>query len=304
MIYDIAIIGGGPAGLSASIYAMRAGMNTVMFEGTGCGGQINYTPDVDNYPGVPQVSGSALAEAMRRQAEYFGTEFKAENVREIKDSSRPIKKLVTRKNIYQARTVILATGAKPKKLGILGEDDFIGAGVSYCAACDGAFAKGKTATVIGGGNTAFEDALYLSSLCNKVYIINRSSKFRAAKLLVDKAYSTPKIEILTDFKTTKIQGNERVTSLILAHSISGRISVLDTDAVFVAIGRIPESKLYDGLSKFAPDGSIISDENLCVGTDGLFVAGDVRNTPLRQIITAAADGAVAATSAVNYINSL
>ncbi len=304
MIYDIAIIGGGAAGLSAAIYAMRAGMNTVIFEGTGFGGQVNFTSDVDNYLGIQNISGPELAEKMRAHAESFGCEFKTEGIREIKDYSRPIKKLITRKNIYEAKTIILATGAKPRTLDVQGEAELSGAGVSYCATCDGAFAKGKTAAVIGGGNTAFEDALYLSSLCEKVYLINRSAKFRATKILVDKALSNPKIEILKEQKIEKIQGTSSVSSLVLAHSISGKISVLDAGAVFIAIGRIPESKLYDGIAKTAPDGSIICDENMCVGIPGIYAAGDVRNTPLRQIITAASDGAIAATSAVNYINSL
>lgn len=304
MTYDVAIIGGGAAGLSAAIYAIRAGMKTVIFEGTGYGGQINFTYDVDNYLGFKSITGPELAEKMRAHAESFGCEFKTESIREIKDAARPLKKLVTRRNVYEAKTVILATGAKPRKLGVLGEDELAGAGVSYCATCDGAFAKDKVAAVIGGGNTAFEDALYLAGICKKVYIINRSNKFRAAKMLVDKAYSNPKIEIITEHKTEKIQGTGKVSSLVLAHSISGKISVLDVDAVFVAIGRIPESKLYDGIAKTEADGSVICDENMCIGTDGLYVAGDVRSTPLRQIITAASDGAVAATSAVNYINSL
>lgn len=304
MIYDIAIIGGGAAGLSAAIYAMRAGMNTVVFEGTGYGGQVNFTSDVDNYLGIQNISGPELAEKMRAHAESFGCEFKTEGIREIKDANRPVKKLVTRKNVYETKTVILATGAKPRKLGVQGEDELSGAGVSYCATCDGAFAKDKTAAVIGGGNTAFEDALYLASVCKKVYIIHRSQKFRADKMLVDKTYTNPKIEIVTEQKVEKIQGNTSVSSLVLSHSISGKMSVLDVDSVFIAIGRIPESKLYNGIANLASDGSVITDEKMSVGVLGMYAAGDVRNTPLRQIITAAADGALAATSAVNYINSL
>lgn len=304
MIYDIAIIGGGAAGLSAAIYAMRAGMNTVVFEGTGFGGQVNFTSEVDNYLGIQNISGPELADRMRTHAESFGCEFKTEGIREIKDASRPVKKLITRKNVYEAKTVILATGAKPRKLGVQGEDELSGAGVSYCATCDGAFAKDKTVAVIGGGNTAFEDALYLAALCSKVYIVNRSQKFRADKMLIDKAYANPKIEIITEQKVEKIQGTSSVSSLVLSHSISGKMSVLDVNAVFIAIGRIPESKLYDGIATLETDGSVRCDERMCVGVPGIYAAGDVRNTPLRQIITAAADGAVAATSAVNYINSL
>ncbi|MBQ7793266.1 MAG: FAD-dependent oxidoreductase [Clostridia bacterium] len=304
MVYDIAIIGGGAAGLSAAIYAARSGMSVAVFEGTGFGGQVNYTADVDNYLGIPSVSGQALSEKMHAHAELFAVDFKTEQIREIKDYASPVKKLVTRKNIYEARSVILATGAKPRKLGVSGEDELAGAGVSYCATCDGAFAGGKTAIVVGGGNTAFEDALYLSAICKKVYIINRSENFRAAKTLVDKVRSKQNTEILTSRKIEKIQGSGAVKSVVTSHTVSGRIAVLDADYVFIAIGRIPESGLYEGKTALAADKSVICNEHMETNVKGLFAAGDVRNTPLRQIITAAADGAVAATAAINYINSL
>lgn len=304
MVYDIAIIGGGAAGLSAAIYAARGGMKTAVFEGTGFGGQVNYTADVDNYPGIPSVSGIELADKMRAHAGMYPVDFMNEGIREIKDITKPVKKLVTRKNIYETRTIILATGAKPRRLDVMGETELAGAGVSYCATCDGAFSKGKTASVIGGGNTAFEDALYLSAICRKVYIINRSGKFRASKMLVEKAMANPNIEILTEQRVEKIQGTGVVSSIVLSHSISGRIRVLDTDAVFIAIGRIPESGLLQEFIQLAEDSSIICDEHMATGIPGVYAAGDVRHTPLRQIVTAAADGAVAATSAINYINSL
>lgn len=304
MVYDIAIIGGGAAGLNAALYGSRGGMKVAVFENTGFGGQINYTYDVDNYLGIPDISGAELAEKMRAHAAKYDCEFKNEGIREIKDIASPIKKLVTRKCVYEAKTVILATGAKPRKLGVMGEDEYADAGVSYCATCDGAFSRGKTVAVIGGGNTAFEDALYLAGICKKVYIINRSAKFRAAKTLVDKAMANPVIEILTDRRIEKIQGSPAVKSIVTAHSISGRISVLDTDAVFVAIGRIPESGLLAGAAELAADGSVITDASMRTSVPGIYAAGDVRTTPLRQIITAAADGAVAANSAIAYINSL
>ncbi len=298
MVYDIAIIGGGAAGLSAAIYAARGGMSVAVFEGTGFGGQVNFTPDVDNYPAFPKISGEELSQRFHAHAKEFDVEFKNEQIREIKDFKAKIKRLVTRKNVYEAKAVILATGAKPRRLGALGEE--LG-GVSYCATCDGAFAKDKTSAVIGGGNTAFEDALYLAKICKKVYIINRSEKFRAAKTLVDKAQQTPNIEIITSRKIEKIQGMGTVSSIVTAHSVSGRISVLDIDRLFIAIGRIPESGLYAEKAELAGDGSVITDEHMSTSVAGLFAAGDVRNTPLRQIVTAAADGAVAATSAINYI---
>lgn len=303
MIYDIAIIGGGAAGLNAALYGARGGMKVAVFENTGFGGQINYTYDVDNYIGFPSIGGAELAERMREHVQGYDCEFKNEGIREIKDIALPVKKLVTRRNVYGARTVILATGAKPRKLGVMGEEELAGAGVSYCATCDGAFSRGKTAAVIGGGNTAFEDALYLSSICRRVCLINRSSSFRAAKTLVEKAEANPVIEILTDRRIEKIQGDTSVKSIVTVHSISGRVSVLDTDAVFVAIGRVPESGLLDEGVQLADDGSVITDAAMCTNIPGVYAAGDVRNTPLRQIITAAADGAVAASSAIAYINS-
>lgn len=302
MIYDIAIIGGGSAGLSAALYAARGGMKVVVFENTGYGGQINYTYDIDNYLGIPSVNGVELAEKMRAHVMKYNCTFSNEGVKQISNPASKIKTIVTRKNTYSTKAVIVATGATPKKLGIMGEEDFIGNGVSYCATCDGAFSKGKTASVIGGGNTAFEDALYLSALCQKVYIINRSLRFRAEKTLIDKAYSTHNIEIITEQKPEKIQGDSTVKSLVLANSVSGRISILDTNSVFIAIGRNPKSELVSDFVKLAADASIITDERMRTNIPGIFAAGDVRNTPLRQIITAAADGAIAATSAISYIN--
>lgn len=301
MIYDIAVIGGGAAGLNAAIYGARGGMSVLVLENVGFGGQINYTYDVDNYIGFPSINGQELAARMKAHAERYACTFKNEGVREIRDYSRPVKKLVTRKNVYEARTVILATGAKPRKLGVAGEEELAGAGVSYCATCDGAFFAGKTAAVAGGGNTAFEDAIYLSGFCSKVYLINRSSKFRAAQALVDKAYGNPKIEILTERRIEKIQGTSCVKSIVLAHALSGRMSVLDTDAVFIAVGRIPESGILKGIAALAEDGSVITDVHMRTSVPGIFAAGDVRNTPLRQIITAAADGAVAADAAISHI---
>ncbi len=302
MIYDIAIIGGGSAGLSAALYAARGGMKVVVFENTGYGGQVNYTYDIDNYLGIPSVNGAELAEKMRAHVMKYNCTFSNEGVKQINNPLGKIKTIVTRKNTYSTKAVIIATGATPKKLGIMGEEEFIGNGVSYCATCDGAFSKGKTATVIGGGNTAFEDAIYLSSLCSKVYIINRSNRFRAEKTLVEKAYNTHNIEIITEQRPEKIQGDAGVKSLVLAHSVSGRISLLDTNSVFIAIGRNPKSELVSDFVKLAGDASIITDEKMRTNIPGIFAAGDVRNTPLRQIITAAADGAVAATSAISYIN--
>ena len=301
MIYDIAIIGGGAAGLCAAIYAARANMNVIVFEGTGFGGQVNYTSEVDNYLGFSSISGAELAAKMREHAQRFCCTFKSENIRAIADAFKSVKKLVTRSCTYEARTVILATGAKPRKLGVPGEEEFSGAGVSYCATCDGAFFREKQVIVAGGGNTAFEDALYLASFCKKVTLLNRSDKFRAAASLVDKARENPVIEIRTNSKIEKIQGSTKVVSAVISNTQNGRIGVLDTDAVFVAAGRIPESGLLKSIAALAEDESVITDEHMQTSVSGIFAAGDVRKTPLRQIITAAADGAVAAEAAIAHI---
>lgn len=304
MNYDIAIIGGGAAGLSAAIYASRGGMKTVVFESTGFGGQVNSTSDVDNYLGLPGLSGPALSEKMHSHAEKYNVDFKTEKVREIKNISPSLKRIVTRKETYNVKAVIIATGANPRKLDIQGEAELTGSGVSYCATCDGAFMKDKTVAVIGGGNTAFEDTLYLSKIAKKVYLINRSSKFRADKMLIDKASAIPNIQIVPETKPVKIQGDMSVKSLVVAHSISGKMSVADVDAVFIAVGRIPEVSLVENMLTLASDRSIITNEKMETSVQGIYAAGDVRNTPLRQIITAASDGAIAANSAIGYINSL
>lgn len=303
MIYDVIIIGGGAAGLNAALYASRGRLKTLVLEGMGFGGQVNYTANVENYLGIPNASGAELSELMHKHSASFGAEFSTETVKEIKDTDRKIKKLITRKNIYETKTIIFATGATSRKLSVMGEDEFSGAGVSYCATCDGAFYKDKTVAVIGGGNTAFEDAVYLSNLCKKVYLINRTSHFRAEAHIINKARSIPNIEILTERTIEKIQGSTSVKSIVTAHSVSKHISLLDVDGVFIAIGKTPNSELLAEAVKLAEDKSIVTDEKMQTSVAGIFAAGDVRNTPLRQIITAAADGAIAANSAIAYINS-
>lgn len=302
-IYDIIIIGGGAAGLSAAIYAARGGKKALLLEALSCGGQAAKTNEVDNYPGFDDVpSGEELGRRFENHARKCGVEIVRENVKKIEDADKSIKRIITRKNEYGARSVIFAMGARAKKLGADGEDRFGGMGVSYCATCDGAFFKGQTAVVVGGGNTAFEDALYLAAFCPKVYLVHRSEKFRAQQTLVEKVKAQPKIEILTNYTVEKIQGATTVTSVVLAHTLSDRIKKLDTSAVFVAVGVAPNSELARGIVALDNGGFIVTDREMACGTKGFFAAGDVRDTPLRQIVTAAADGAVAANSAINYLN--
>lgn len=293
MDFDVIIIGAGPAGLTAALYCGRANLKTLILESVGAGGQLNYTLEIDNYPGF-FGKGSELAEKMRAQAIKFGGVFSSEKVLELKLSPGNIKTVKTRKNEYRAKSVIIATGAGPRLLGVEGEEQFKGAGVSYCATCDGAFYKDKTVLVAGGGNTAFQDALYLSKFCKAVYLVHRRDSFRASAVLVDKVKNNPKIIIKTNETIEKIQGDAMVKSVVLKHTLSSRISVLDTSAVFVAAGRLPNSTTFKDIVKLDKDGYIVTDCNMRTSSSGIYAVGDVRTTPLRQIITAAADGAVAA----------
>ncbi len=302
-MYDIVIIGAGPAGMSAALYAARGGLKTLMLESIGCGGQMNYTYEIANYPGVDDSpSGEELSSRMRKQAECFGATISNERVKEIENISGDIKTVVTRKNTYETKTIVIATGAAPKKLGTEGEERFQSTGVSYCATCDGAFFKGQVTCVIGGGNTAFEDALYLSRFSKNVYLINRSQRFRASSFLVNKAMENEKIEILTDTVVEKICGDTTVENLVLKNTNNLTTRELDCSGVFVAIGREPSiSFSMDGID-VTEAGFIKTDEFMRTSVNGVYAVGDIRNTPLRQVVTAAADGAIAAVTAINYLN--
>lgn len=293
MDFDVIIIGAGPSGLTAALYLGRANLKTLILESTGSGGQLNYTYEVDNYPGF-FGKGTELAEKMRTQALKFGGIFSSERVLEIKVLTGDIKLIKTRKNEYRAKSVIIATGAGPRLLGVEGEEQFKGLGVSYCATCDGAFFKDKTVLVAGGGNTAFEDALYLSKFCKAVYLIHRRDKFRASATLVEKVKNNPKIIIRTNETIEKIQGESMVNSVVLKNVVSSENTILDTSAVFVAAGRIPNSAIVKDILELDENGYIVTDENMRTSADGIYAVGDVRKTPLRQIITACSDGAVAA----------
>ena len=300
MDFDVIIIGGGPGRLSCALYTQRANLKTLVLEGTGIGGQVNYTYEVDNYLGF-SGTGAELSEKMRKQVEKFGVTFLAEKVREIADWDKELKTVKTRKGVYRAKAVVIATGANPRLLGVDGEDRLKGAGVSYCATCDGAFFKDKTVMVVGGGNTALEDAVYLSKFCRAVYLVHRRDGFRANAQLVDKVKNSQKILVKTNEVVEKIQGDMGVKSVVLRHTLSSKMSVVDTDAVFVAIGRIPETTLVADRLKLDDSGYIVTDENMRTNISGIYAIGDVRNTPLRQIVTAAADGAVAANDIVQKL---
>lgn len=300
MEFDVVIIGAGPGGMNCGLYAARAGLKALIIEGLGAGGQLNYTAEIDNYLGF-FGSGAELAERMRDQTEKAGVLFSHERVNAIVNANDDIKIIKTRRNEYRARAVVIATGANPRKLGTDGEERLLGAGVSYCATCDGAMFKDKTVVVVGGGNTAFEEALYLSKFSKMVYLVHRREKFRANASLIKKVKETPKIQIRTNETVEKIQGDNAVKSVVLKHTLSSRIGVLDTDGVFVAVGRVPETGLVKDIVALDDSGYIITDANMRTRVRGIYAVGDVRNTPLRQVITAAADGAVAANDIVTFL---
>lgn len=300
MIYDIAIIGAGPAGLSAAIYAQRAGFNTITFEANVHGGQIINTPEVENYPALGKVSGVEYAMSIYEQAVGFGAtiEYKAVTDTQLEGEIKTLK--CADGSEYQAKAVIIATGVVRRKLEIPGEDRLLGAGVSYCATCDGLFFKDKTAVVVGGGNTALEDAVYLASVCEKVYLIHRRDEFRGAKHEVAKVLSNPKIEILYDTIPLSIDGMGKVESLRVKNVKTEEERVLSTSAVFVAVGLIPQNDMFAGKVDMT-DGYISADESCTTNIPGVFVAGDTRTKSLRQLVTATADGAIAGTAAANYL---
>ena len=299
-IYDVGIIGGGPAGCSAALYAGRAGCTSVMFEKSSPGGQMGLTSFIENYPGIEKAEGFELATVMSKQAKAFGCVTKRESIVRIENGD--IKKLVTsRGNEYFCKTVIIAGGAVPRKLGIPGEKEFAGRGVSYCATCDGMFFRGRTVAVAGGGDTAFEDALYLSNICEKVYIIHRRGSFRAARSTVARAEKAENIKFVMNSVVTEIKGSEGVTGVSLESTAGGTGSRLDVSAVFIAAGRVPDTEAYRGLLELDGSGYIIAGEDTHTSAAGIFAAGDIRTKSLRQIVTACADGAVAATEALRYI---
>lgn len=301
-IVDILIVGAGPAGLTAAIYAQRAGKKTIVFDKIFYGGQVAITPAIENYPAIPLISGPDFSQQLYEQATGFGAEVRFEEVESL-GLMGPIKTVTTSQNVYYGRAVILANGVKRRLLGCPGEEEFTGRGVSYCATCDGAFFKGKDVVLVGGGNTALEDALFLSDNCRKVTVVHRRNTFRGEKHLAHAVESRSNIEISWNTTVEEIMGNERVSAVRLKNHVSHEEKQLETEGVFVAIGYIPDNGLAAGQLKLDKAGYIVADESCTTGIEGVFVAGDSRVKPLRQIITAASDGAVAAFQAANYLNT-
>jgi len=297
-MYDVIIIGGGPAGLSAGMYASRLGAKTLLLEKLTPGGQITLSSEIENYPGVCESkSGIEFMACWPSQAQKFGCEIKSEEALKIEKQNLFLVK--TLKNEYQTKTIIVATGSTPKKAGFEGEEEFIGRGVSYCAVCDGFFYKDKIVAVIGGGDTALEEALYLSKIAKKVYLIHRRDKFRAAPITQKKVFNTPNIEIIFNATVKKVFGNEFVEGIIL--NLNGEEKTLKVDGVFVFVGMKVNSEIVRGLVELNEWDEIKVDLNMQTSLKGVYAAGDVRENSVKQVVAAAGDGAVAAINATKYI---
>lgn len=300
-MYDTIIIGSGPAGLSAGLYAARAQLHTLILEKGGLGGQIATSWEVENYPGAPsETTGPSLTERMREQCEQFGVEFKTEEFDKF-EPTEGIFEVTTARNVYQTRTIIVATGAQPRLLGCPGELEFRGLGVSYCATCDANFFRNLEVAVVGGGDTAIEEALYLTKFASKVTVIHRRNALRATKILQQRAMENEKITFIWDSVVDAIQGDGLLNSLLLRNVKTGAQSTLPVSGVFIFAGQVPNTERFAGqLEKDARD-YLLTDEDMRTNVPGVFAAGDVRRKSLRQVVTAAADGAIAAVSAGKYI---
>lgn len=299
MIYDVIIIGAGPAGMTAAIYVRRASKTALVLEAAGYGGQIINTPDIENYPAAEHISGFDFANNVYRQAKNLGAEFKFQRALEIRDGGE-VKTVVTPKAEYEGRTVIIATGSQNRKLGLEGEDRLTGRGVSYCATCDGAFFRGKKVAVAGGGNTALEDALYLADVAETVYLIHRRDSFRGEQSTVEKLLSRPNVVPVLNSRVTKLNASKHLESIEITDN-QGNVTVTEVRGLFVAVGRIPENRSFSSVIDLDEAGYAQSPESCRTKTAGIFVAGDNRAKDVRQLVTATADGAVAATEAVKYI---
>lgn len=302
-MYDIIIIGSGPAGLSAAIYAQRACLDTIVIEKNGIsGGQVLNTWEVDNYPGFPGVTGFELSRQFREHANKLGARVVQDEVVQVELSGN-VKKVVCEEETYEARCVILASGAHHRTLEVPGAEELRGAGVSYCATCDGAFFRGRTVAVVGGGDAALEDAIFLARMCEKVYIVHRRDKLRGAKRLQERLQALENVEFVWNSETAAIEGNGQVEALRLRQTKTGEEKRLDVDGVFIAVGIAPESELYAGQLELDEQGYIRADESGQTSVPGVFAAGDVRTKALRQILTAASDGANCVASAERYLQA-
>ncbi len=302
--FDTIILGGGPAGLSAGIYASRSNTKTAIIDISMLGGQPSNYLELENYPGFPVIGGYDLMEKFEEHADKFGIEkFAMQEIQSVDLVSNP-KVIITLDGEFRAKAVIIASGAQAKKLGIKGEEEFLGRGVSYCAVCDGAFYQDKVVTVVGGGNAAVEEAIYLTKFAKKVYVIHRRDLLRADKIVQERAFSNDKIEFIYDTNVREIQGEDVVNKIIIENSKTGEISSILTDGVFPYIGFTPNVSAINGQIIQDENGFIVTDETMKTSVEGVYAVGDVRKTPLRQVITAASDGAIGAVYACKYLETL
>ncbi len=299
--FDTVILGGGPAGLSAGIYASRGAVSTAIVDMNMFGGQPSNYLELENYPGFQVVGGYDLMEKFEEHADKFGV--KKFPMQEIQSIDLNSKKIITSENEFSAKTIIIATGAQPMKLGVPGEKEFVGRGVSYCAVCDGAFYRNKVVAVVGGGNAAVEEAMYLTKFADKVYLVHRRDELRADKIVQERAFKNEKIEFVWNSIVTEIKGENLVDTVVLENVKTHEVSNLSVNGVFPYIGIVPNVENISGQLLQDAGGFIITDETMATSVEGVFAVGDVRKTPLRQVITAASDGAVGAVYAVKYIET-
>lgn len=300
--FDTIILGGGPAGLSAAIYASRGAVSTAIVDLNMLGGQPSNYLELENYPGFQVIGGYDLMEKFEEHADKFGV--KKFPMQEIQSVDLKTKTIVTNEYEFKAKTIIIATGAQPMKLGVPGEKEFVGRGVSYCAVCDGAFYKNKVVAVVGGGNAAVEEAMYLTKFADKVYVIHRRNELRADKIVQERAFKNDKIEFIWDSVVKEIKGDNLVNTAVLENVKTKETSNLSVNGVFPYIGMTPNVENISGQLQQDARGFIVTDETMATSVEGVFAVGDVRTTPLRQVITAAADGAIGAVYAVKYLESL
>lgn len=301
--YDLVIIGAGPAGLTAGLYAARARMNVLLLEKAVPGGQIIVTDWIENYPGFPEgISGFDLAEKMKVQAEDLGLKIDTAEVHSL-NVTGDVKEVVLKERTIKARSLIIASGASPRKLGI-GEDKYMGKGISFCATCDAPFFKGKTVVAIGGGDTAVQEAVYLTKFVDKVYLVHRRDELRATKILQERAFANDKIEMVWDTVATGVEGFFGIEGVTVKNVKTGDEKTLKADGCFIWVGILPNAEFIGDDIKTDEYGFILADSHMRTNVPGVFVAGDVRDTPLRQVSTAVGDGAIAALSAEHYIENL
>ena len=302
-MYDIIVVGAGPAGMTAAIYARRAGRTVLVLEALSYGGQILNTPDIENYPVEAHISGFDFSTRVYEQAKGLGAEFAFEKAVELRDEGG-VKTVVTTKNTYQAKAVILATGSENRKLGLEDEARLTGKGVSYCATCDGNFYRNKVVAVVGGGNTALEDALYLADLAKQVYLIHRRDSFRGDDTNVRRLMERENVEIIYNANVTRLIAEKRLKAIEVTDKLDGSVRTIELNGLFVAVGRVPENQNFANLVPLDEAGYVLAGEDCHTPTPGVFVAGDNRAKALRQLVTATADGAMAATEALKYLGTL